>query len=104
VRALKSALGLTKKEPNMDRSLNLELRREVQQSISRLGDFEWRLAVSRCGLQAGAREIINEVEKLRAPYMEGASSIGSAIYMTGEGWTRVAHESDQAAKRELAKG
>jgi|SRR6516165_3984694 hypothetical protein len=71
--------------------------------VDRLQDYEFKLARSRCGANATAKDIA-AVEEHRRPLMTGACNIGSAIYMSAENWEKVARESDEAAKRELMKG
>ena len=78
-----------------------ELKNEVYNRVSQLGDNEFRLAYSR-SVNKESNEIVELIEEHRKPYTEGrVASIGAMVMASAETWQRIAEESEAAAKREL---
>jgi hypothetical protein len=82
--------------------MNNEIRREACLRLNRLGNDEFRLALSRAINKDDVNEIVQLVEAFRSPFAEGkAANLGSIIAATPEAWQAVANEADAAARAEL---
>jgi hypothetical protein len=72
--------------------------------VNRLGDDEYRLALSKAGNKSDVNEIVELIETFRAPWLEGrVANLGSMVVATPEQWQRVADAADSAARREMLR-
>jgi hypothetical protein len=84
--------------------MNTELKNEISNQISHVGDSEIALAVSRAG-STDVNAIAEEIRKHRAQYENGrVANIGAATFASAEQWQALAAESDRAARAILMQG
>jgi hypothetical protein len=85
-------------------NVNIATYGEVLNQVNRLGQYEFRLAISKLGEGACVAEVVAAVEAHREPPMKALGcNIGSAVMLSTEAWRKLAEQSEAAAKRELLK-
>jgi hypothetical protein len=75
---------------------------DAANAVNHLGQFEYRLAISKLGANASLQDVIAAIEEHRAPFMrEVGGNIGSSVMLSSSAWQKLANESDDAAKKIL---